>query len=363
VYDAYEGQYYPDYTLTPLSLVPQISVIDRDGIINNGVVNDSLYDIVWTIESTDSSKNGTITSGVGGYEVENSGKKKGTLYVKTNNLDSGERITYNFSAKYKDSRTSQIIRVQDSFLVQCLTASEAVPELTLDKDVVSPYNPLRDETADITISAQLYLGDKGVVSDNDVKYIWLVRYEDATPQQTQTLGVDKRDQYVLELSSDGKSVTVHRDRMGDILALRCVARFKIGTSPENVSYSDDLPTKTVFLRRDLGDYNITIMDCPTRVQPDALTIPMKVKVTDNQGVLDSNVVDEVFFFEWGLTTNGSLITKPLAYGQSVNISTDNMSSDSMFVAVTATDKGAFEYVTDESGDYFVDEDGEIIICN
>jgi hypothetical protein len=362
IYEAADDVYYPDYELVPLTLLPQISIVDRDEILSDGIVNESLYDIVWTIESTDSSKNGTITNGVGGYEIETSGDTRGALYIKSNVLSGGERITYKFTAKYADTRTGQTIRVQESFLVQCLLASDAIPELELDKDLVSFYNPLHHE-ADITVNAQLYLGDKGVALDDNVEYVWFTRYDDKTPSLTQTLGSDTRDNYVCELSEDGKSVKIHRDCMGDIFALRCVAKYKAGEEPSEVELADTLPTKTIFIHRDLGNYNVTIMDCPTRIQPDAEYVPMRALISDSYGDVSAELTDKIFDFQWGLTTDGESLASILATGREVSISTENMTDSSMFVAVNATDNGAYEYAVDESGDYFVDENGDIMICN
>lgn len=362
VYDAYEGQYYPDYTLTPLVLKPQVSIIDRDGVINSDNINASLDNIVWTIESTDSSKNGTITSGKDGYEVTSTGQSRGALKISQNNLSAGERVTYKFTATYKDSRTSQIINVCQSYLLQCMLAAEATPVLTIDVDGNNIYNPIHHES-DITINAQLYMGDSGPVSESEVKYVWCLSYADEVPDLTSVVGSDFRDGYVAEVSEDTKSLTIHRDYMGDVLSVRCVAKFETGTDPDSIELSNSLPTKSATLRRDLGNYTIDIVNCSSTIGYDALDASMMVKASDGSGDIGKDTLERVFNITWGLTSDGETLKNELAYGVSASIPTSNMTSGSMTIGVDVTDKGSYSYMTDESGDYFIDEDGYILLSN
>lgn len=46
-YDAATGEYTPDFTLTPLIIQPEVSVIDKDEVLQAGRVNQSLTNIAW----------------------------------------------------------------------------------------------------------------------------------------------------------------------------------------------------------------------------------------------------------------------------------------------------------------------------
>ncbi len=79
-YDAATGVYEADYTLTPLVLLPQCDVIDRDGIIKEHNINAKLINLKWN--EIINGKKTLIESTNNSYEITQDGTNKGQIKVK-----------------------------------------------------------------------------------------------------------------------------------------------------------------------------------------------------------------------------------------------------------------------------------------
>ena len=115
-YDAATGVYEADYTLTPLVLLPQCDVIDRDGIIKEHNINAKLINLKWN--EIINGKKTLIESTNNSYEITQDGTNKGQIKVKKN-AALLHPITLDSEAEYLDTRTNQIIVFKRTKLVKC----------------------------------------------------------------------------------------------------------------------------------------------------------------------------------------------------------------------------------------------------
>ena len=176
-YDAVTGIFEADYTLTPLVLLPQCDVVDKDGIIKEFNINSSLTNLKW-YEIIDGKRILIETTNTG-YEITQEGSNKGQIKVKKN-AALLHPITLDFYAEYLDTRTNQIIVYRQSKLIKCINATNANPLLTLDSESTRLYNPWEDPVQQ-TIVATLMAGETdftGVSAKR--KFFWYKRRENGT---------------------------------------------------------------------------------------------------------------------------------------------------------------------------------------
>ena len=148
-------EYTPDYTITPVIIQPVISILDKDEVIHAGRINHALTNIRWY-----ENINGTrtlINTDNAYYEITSSGGNAGRLKVKKN-AQPKVPITLEFYAEYIDTRNSQVMIVQGSYMLSCSNASDLV-RVELDAAQQTVFNPLADQTSQ-TVQARVWVADK-----------------------------------------------------------------------------------------------------------------------------------------------------------------------------------------------------------
>lgn len=357
VYNSYSNQYVPDYTAVPLILRPNVTIIDKDGVLGSGSVNASLANITWTeiIGSTST----VIDSSNTKYEIISSTTSdNGSIRVKKN-LTQDTTVTLKFTAQYTDSRTKQVFEVQASYLLSCNSSSKSQPTLTLDTDTSHLFNPLRDN-ATMKITAQLYVGG-GICSSTYRAFVWDMSHDGKT---WENVG-DSLTHYFVTVSSDATYCTVDQSLMGYSFYLRCRAKYSEDGTPSSVTLDDNAPVKIVKFTRYIPKLQTEIVGVQD-IPAGNTQLHVDVIVSDTKDVLTN--YQEVYLPVWyGNAQNAAgtvTPTKVQAYGAPATISTDFVDATyGAAIGVDLVDRGPLLATTDESGVILTDENGAIIVSN
>jgi hypothetical protein len=356
VYNSFVNEYIPDYTVVPLILKPNVSIIDKDGVLSDGNVNASLANITWTeVIGTTST---VITSSTDGYELVSSGVGNGTLRVKKN-LSPDTTATLKFYAEYTDSRTGQVYKINASYLLKCDSSSKGVPELELDIDPAHFYNPLRD-TESIKVSAQLYV-DGGICPASYRAFTWDISRDGKT---FSTIGSSKLHYYI-SVSSDKTYCTVNQNLMGEKFILRCRAQYDEDGTPSNDTLSDASPCKMITFTRLIPKYDVDIVGT-SNIPAGVSSIKVDLNVRDAKNVITD--YQKVFQPVWyGNEQNSSYSATPTTvrgYGSPCTLSTSFVNKTyGSVIGCDLVDRGPMAALLDDSGNIITDDSGSIIVIN
>ena len=100
-YNADALEYTPDYTLTPLIIQPNVSILDKDEVLRAGLINQALANVRWYENINGVST--LIAPDNANYEIVTSGGNAGRIKVKRN-AQPKVPITLEFYAEYSDTR-------------------------------------------------------------------------------------------------------------------------------------------------------------------------------------------------------------------------------------------------------------------
>lgn len=342
-YDAVTGIFEADYTLTPLVLLPQCDVVDKDGIIKEFNINSSLTNLKW-YEIIDGKRILIETTNTG-YEITQEGSNKGQIKVKKN-AALLHPITLDFYAEYLDTRTNQIIVYRQSKLIKCINATNANPLLTLDSESTRLYNPWEDPVQQ-TIVATLMAGETdftGVSAKR--KFFWYKRRENGT------LTLAGSDEFDLDVVSVNDNVLViDREAIGEKETYICKATFSPDGSPA-ASPTDADPTATTTIVRRLPNYDYDITNLPNRIAPGTVTVNPKVVVIGAKGII-SNAMQE-------LKATWYKDSMVIGTGESPSLSANNVTSG--LLGVDMTDKGNYKILTTSDGKAILASADKVIIA-
>lgn len=229
-YDASTGEYYPDYKLVPLTILPSIAVVNPDEKFGTGSgVSTTLTNVVWRYGDGSGTMT-AITAANADFAVDNS---TGAIQVRRN-TPPGDSLVLEFEADLLDNRTGEIYRLRRQHSVHCDNVTAPL-RLELDTPALTAYDPLRD-VADATVRLSAWRGGKPV-SPSEIAPVWEVMRPSTDPSNQQ--GVWERlgtgqgaltDQsgnkvaatmdYEVEVAADGMSAVIHRNLIQESLSLR-----------------------------------------------------------------------------------------------------------------------------------------------
>lgn len=341
-YDAATGVYEADYTLTPLVLLPQCDVIDRDGIIKEHNINAKLINLKWN--EIINGKKTLIESTNNSYEITQDGTNKGQIKVKKN-AALLHPITLDFYAEYLDTRTNQIIVFKRTKLVKCINATDANPLLTLDSESTHLWNPWEDAAQQI-ITAKLMVGETDYTGDTAKrKFFWYKLRENGT---LTLAGSDELDMDII--SANDNVLVVDRDMMGEKQTYVCKATFSPTGSPAASPTDADSTATTTVVRR-LPPFDYDIINIPNRIAPGTTVVQPKVIVVGPKGII-SNAMQE-------LRATWYKDNTVIGTGESPKLSAVDITSG--LLGVEVVDKGNYKMlaVTDEK--IITTNDGKAII--
>lgn len=312
-YDADTSEYTPDYTLTPLTLQPRVSRMDKDQILPSGIINSGLTNIRW-YENV-----GGVSTLIGsdntGYAITTSGDNAGRIQVKKN-IGVGNPVTLELYAEYIDSRTGQVHIIQATHMVKCDNATAYIPVLLLNAADQTVYNPLADPDTQ-EIKASLRLGEDECPTDKRL-FVWEVCRDGSTWSE---IGEETTLDYPFTVSDDSVTCTVDRTLMGTEVYLRCRARYDIDGNPSSVELTDASPSKIISIVRRMPKYEYDFA-LPTNIPPGTLVVYPEPYIWDTNGTIGNPEKCLIPF--WYIATNkqrGTLSYSQVAHGYSPAIPT------------------------------------------
>lgn len=354
-YNADSQEYTPDYTITPVIIQPVISILDKDEVIHAGRINHALTNIRWY-----ENINGTrtlIDTNNAYYEITSSGGNAGRLKVKKN-AQPKVPITLEFYAEYIDTRNSQVMIVQGSYMLSCSNASDLV-RVELDAAQQTVFNPLADQTSQ-TVQARVWVADK-ICDASKYALVWEVLGEDNT---WHVVGSDEVLDYDITVS--GSTATINRRLMGQEMHLRCRCKYSASGNPGSVTLSDDSPqAEAVFIRR-IPKYEYDFTGVPYNIPAGILAIsPTALVRTTNGEVAD---FEKELLPLWYIATNkasGSLSYSLVGQGANPTIPTAALNKDyGAVIGLGVKDRGYAGAFTDAAdGAVICDGNGDVIIIH
>lgn len=354
-YNADDGTYTPDYSLTPLIIQPAVSQLDKDEIVSAGRINQSLANVHW-YEVVDGERKQISTTDEN-FEMVTSGGNAGRLKVKKN---AQPQLPLNlvFYAEYTDPRTNQLFTIWRTVQILCRNATVYMPRLILDAADQTIFNPL-GEQAKQTVHASLRIGKDECPAQNRL-FVWEIFRDDNTWTE---VGEDTTLDYDVTISEDGASVTVDRSLMGQELYLRCRAKYDINGNPENVQLNDNSPQKIIAFVRRIPKFEYGMFGVPTNIPPGLLAIAPEAKIWTTNGEIEDP--ERELLIIWKAATNkqsGSLSYEMVGQGLNPTLPTAKMSEQYGGVyGVDVIDAGPTCAWEDSDGAVFEDGDGNIIL--
>lgn len=356
-FDADANTFTPDYTITPMALLPTVSRMDKDEVLAPGSINGELTNIRWYENIGGVSR--LIGIDDADYEIEGSGTLAGRIKVKKN-AQPQNPITLEFYAEYVDGRTSQVHAIRATHLVKCDNATAYIPHLVLDVHDQTIYNPLVDKDLQ-TVHASLKLGSSECPAEKR-QFVWEICRDGGT---WNVVGEETTLDYPLSVSVDGTSCTVDRSLMGTELYLRCRAKYSPEGDPSAVELSEGSPSRIVSFIRRLPKYEFDIVSLPTNIPSGIKAVCPEAYVWDTNGPVEHP--EKVLLPLWYIATNkpaGALSYAPVAHGFSPTIPTDAMSSvHGGVIGVDVIDPGPSCCWEDSDGAVFEDGDGFLLLID
>jgi len=355
-YDADTNTYTPDYTLTPLIIQPQVSVMDKDEYLAAGSINHQLANVKWyeIVGGVSTLIEGTNTN----YEVIVSGGQAGRIKVKKN-AQPKVPITLEFHAEFSDPRTRQLHTIVRTFSVTCGNSTVFVPQLILDAADQTIYNPLTDPDTQ-TVHASLRLGVNECATANRI-FVWEIYRSDSNTWTE--VGTDTTLDYDVTVAADGASCTVNRSLMGTELYLRCRAKYDIGSNPSGVALTDAAPCKIISFIRRIPKFEYDVTGVPVNIPVGILAIAPEASIWNATGVIQNP--ERELLPLWYIATNkasGTLSYTQVAHGLKPTIPTTAMSlSYGAVIGLDVKDVGPLCAFEDTDGAIFEDADGNVIL--
>lgn len=358
-FDANSGTYTPDYSLTPLTIRANISVIDLDGVIASGEINSKLANIRWyeiingvetIIASTDSN-----------YIIGAEGSADAGQIQVRRNVDPAMPLTLVFKAEYVDPRTNQIFQFNLSKLIRSYTEA-ASPRLELDSPAQVIYNPIRHPDKQTIKASFTIAGTEIAAAYRD--FIWQILRSGGTWSDVGN-SVDGDLDYDVEVSADKTSVTVDRSLMGDSLTLRCIARYDAGGNPSAQPVDASTPVRTVTFTRRIPQFWAEILDAPYNIPQTPYIFP-RCEIRDTLAILTDAEANEHFTVDWLMATNkpgnATLSYQKIGSGIRAQLSTSLMSqSIGGVLEADINPRDPWAAWADSDGAVITDADGSIIL--
>lgn len=354
-YNADALEYTPDYTLTPLIIQPNVSILDKDEVLRAGLINQALANVRWYENINGVST--LIASDNANYEIVTSGGNAGRIKVKRN-AQPKVPITLEFYAEYSDTRNGQLMIIRGSYLISCSSASDLV-RVELNAADQTIFNPLADAHTQ-TVTATVWVADK-VCDASKYALVWEVMGED---NAWHTVGSDDVMDY--DVTASGNTATINRWLMGTEMRLHCRCKYSAAGTPSAVALTDGSPqAEATFVRR-VPKYEYEIADVPYNIPAGLLKIYPRAIIRTTNGEL-SNAETELLPL-WYIATNkasGSLSYSLVAHGASPAIPTAKMDNNyGAVIGLDVVDRGYAGAFTDNAdGAVFCDADGSVLIIH
>lgn len=351
-YDQSDGTYTPDYTQTYCVLKPWMRVVDPDEVIPAGAVQ--MTNMHWYVY------NGTaeteITSGTD-YQIASDGK----LSIRVN-VDPGKELLFRFTGEYLDPRTGEVWKMERNHPVKC-AAESARARLTLNQPEYVEWDPTTGEPSKIVLRSDLLIGKDPVAAANR-ELIWEKKdandtdycriYRETDPDY------DHAD-YDVELSADGKSLTLYRHLMGHRVDIRVRAKYDPYGNPSSQTLTEASPSAEAVFTRNIPKPTVNVLT-PTRFWPGQKTWQPKLEVFIGERPIANP--EKYWQFNWYLSkgvASGTVTKTLVGEGMNPTLPLSYLAKNyGATLVVGVVERDPLSAITD--GGYILTDNGEIILA-
>lgn len=354
-YDSLTGEYTPDFSLKnkygeglfPVIFQPHVYA-NAQGSSESNEVTDQLTNVQWKwIEISKTGEKTTIN--LPNSSIDAIVGESNRLIV-MQNVKQNCQVAVVFTAQYKYGSSVYNVQLTENIWLTEITAVN--PVLTIDRPTATLWHPCRDDY-NFTVNARLMQGDKDVLASNR-SFVWQKHRGNGVWTE---IGAEEYDDFGWEVSSD--TVTFKQDMryMGDKLEMRVVSKYKGHEVIDNTS-----PVCNFSLVRRIPEYDYDFINVPENIEDGTRYIRPKAVIQDKRGVI--NNPDKEFLIRWSQArsiTAGNPTFVDAGIGEEVALSTEYMkSTGAMIVGIDVQDRKAYMAVTDDRGDYLVDDSGNVV---
>lgn len=278
VYQSDKKEYTPDYTLTPLVLLPRCNATDPSAKEVVGNVNEKLTNVTW--HEVENGVRTLISGGDSDYQITTEGKEKGKILVKRNIITT-QPVTLEFRGEYV-GRSGERMVYQYSYLIRAVDGSEAVPTISIDSPSGGlDWNPIHD-VKNQTIKAKMIAGDKDVTGSDGCRLWWYRVLSTGALEEVTTDG--DNDFEVMSISND--TLTINRDKMGESITYIVKGSYARegaapGTPDESIGYA------TTTIRRKIPAIEVDWKGLPDEVPQGTKYINPVPVISDTKGIIEN----------------------------------------------------------------------------
>ncbi|MCD8295988.1 MAG: hypothetical protein LUC88_00280 [Prevotella sp.] len=338
-YDATEGEYSPDLSVTPYVLTPYLYIEDPNGNIDDGDYSSSLVNCIWTVEGHHNGED--LKSGTD-YTIDSVTHALSLL----TNLDAGTTGKISFTAQYVDSARGEVLKFEWSVDLSCISTTSWRMWMKVDMPKKMSLSPFKTYGS-FDVSVQLMNG-KNEVADTDATYKWQVLENGAWRD------IDDFDIWCGS-GTGSKTITVNQDYINRTVILV--------TAYANDN-SDEKCTQAFIIRRFYGQYSEDIYITEGKyINGDTARAVAKVKVTNKNGNISDpcNYFDIEILFNKGYTDTG---WQHVAYGTEGIVTRADMgpddTSNKTYGAVVRELTANIPICTDDDTALMIDEDTVLV---
>ena len=278
------GEYEADRSVFPLVLMPEISVVDPDGVMSNGL--QVITVVEWYIGHPD---NGgvLITNDLPGFTISAAGEPAYSLKV-AKNIKPDESIEIYARYSFVDKRVNKSVTMIRSVVPRTTYFDSGNFSLKLNAGNIINVNPIYCEKSGdiwpVRLSAQLHSGANAVADENAV-YWWYVK------EGGYYRKITEKDQF-LTSGFGTKSITIDAAKINTLDILVRAAHYGALDPVPYYPESDYLKAGTVVMVRLPKKIHCEIQKVKgAYIRPGAsskpanTTIEMKAVVSDSKGVI------------------------------------------------------------------------------
>jgi hypothetical protein len=211
-HNAMTDEYLPDRSLVPLTLAPQLYIVDATGMMQGGDKTGELREVHWYLGSESSAN--LIVSGQNGFSLSAAGVltvEKNVAYL--------HPLQLLCTAKFYDARSRNTLKFSEVVTLSTVSSLENSVTLELDKPAGWRYDMLTD-TGLKTITATLRLAGREITEDARRRFWWYI-----VPEGGQERLIDEEQDLFYESGGASPTLTIDARYIKENLQLRCRAEY------------------------------------------------------------------------------------------------------------------------------------------
>ena len=282
-FDVTSGRYEPDYTLTPLTIDPEVAAIQGDTPLAVSDARKLLANMHWYEIGAD----GTVTeillagpvSTPVGYTVVNTKEGDalaGRIQV-AKNAHPGSPLQLRFEADLLSG--SDVFHIEKDINVICRDSTPAV-QCKFDTPDIVDYNPIRD-TTELPVQLRVWENGRDAPAAHFIP-VWEVRRGDGTWSE---YGSELTD-YWMTVAADSMSAKIRLDLMGYGVSVRVRLKYDRECDPASVILDPDdlsMPFCRLECLRTFRKYDSKMIKMPASLREWMTEVTPEIYFEDNDG--------------------------------------------------------------------------------